>query len=997
MKKIRRLGTFCFAPIFGLFLFISVVFFGAHSAITQAPPGLPTPPPPVLEDVVNTRHNLSATTPDQAKFESLYGSGSSRNIFTTETTEICVFCHTPHGSNAAGAAFKAPIWNRNLSTASYILYDQTWSKSFEGEVNPGAPTGYSRLCLSCHDGTIALGSVVNRPGSGGYNADPFNLTYPNANQVPPIPNTIPVGSGEKTGDTRRLGTDLRNDHPISFRFDTQLAVLDTELVDPGPNQQVPAKVSDATPISPMRRYDGATVGVYDSVQCTSCHNPHAVTYPKFLRANWFHNETNNPDPSRNHPGEPILCIYCHEKPGWIQSTHSVSQAVRNKYPLVNNDPNNPSSGYDYDGSHAVGEFACRNCHDPHTAEGAKRLHREGVDTFAGNDSVENTCYLCHSPNTASITPLLPAGDPTSPSFPRFIDNGQTVAPDIYSEFAKDTLEPSCITFPECGSAMNLRLDALNPSHSPFFLARPQEGVQLMSQGVSETPARNEETPGSTTPDLPHVECVDCHNPHQVISPAIDPPGRIKGMKGVGIDNDLTFGNPIVVGRGEIGTDIDGRSTDRDPYVYEVCFRCHGNSYTNIFGPNVINNSSEDRFPQGQVTTLVPKSTQEDGLGTVTLDPFVTSVRSDPRAPAPNNLSFSFKGFSNKFKEFNPRSDMVITDSSGTPRTISNNNTAYHPVVARGRNGTTQLANQLAGAFPTAADPTQRTINCTDCHNNDATSSSTLQMGPVTFSNLRPTDEPPPVFQDSSSDPVGPHGSRNIRILRARYNTDILDPARCFERGNPTLAQCSGSDGYNAGWFDNFLLCFQCHNRRAFDPNFGSRTDPNWSNFFGMPTNPDNHWNGNLHMYHLQYSGAMCHECHYNVHSNVEAQNTIYGDGLGNIANQGPPCNNNPGYPCLPPDSEDGIFDGVVDTHLINFGPQAEGTIDVKPKWAYVWDSSVSAYRFKCYLRCHNETMDTCAYQTMNPNEEADNDAFNPAFPGRGTQGTTWCAGGATVD
>jgi hypothetical protein len=166
------------------------------------------------------------------------------------------------------------------------------------------------------------------------------------------------------------------------------------------------------------------------------------------------------------------------------------------------------------------------------------------------------------------------------------------------------------------------------------------------------------------------------------------------------------------------------------------------------------------------------------------------------------------------------------------------------------------------------------------------------------------------------------------------------------------------------------------------------------------------------MYHLQYSGAMCHECHYNVHSNVEAQNTIYGDGLGSIAGgggvfQAPECsnpslNNGGGYPCLPFDSEDGIIDGVIDTHLINFGPQAEGTIAVKPRWAYVWDTSINAWRFKCFLRCHNETMDTCAYQTLNDNEEAVQDGFNnanflPEFPTRGTVTTTWCAGGASVE
>ena len=70
----------------------------------------------------------------------------------------------------------------------------------------------------------------------------------------------------------------------------------------------------------------------------------------------------------------------------------------------------------------------------------------------------------------------------------------------------------------------------------------------------------------------------------------------------------------------------------------------------------------------------------------------------------------------------------------------------------------------------------------------------------------------------------------------------------------------------------------------------------------MPNAPDTHWNGNLHQYHLEYTGAYCHECHYNVHSNIEATNTIYGDGAGGL---------------LPPDEMDGALDGVVNTHLIN--------------------------------------------------------------------------------
>ena len=108
------------------------------------------------------------------------------------------------------------------------------------------------------------------------------------------------------------------------------------------------------------------------------------------------------------------------------------------------------------------------------------------------------------------------------------------------------------------------------------------------------------------------------------------------------------------------------------------------------------------------------------------------------------------------------------------------------------------------------------------------------------------------------------------------------------------------------------------------------------------------------------------------------------------------------------------MDGVVSTHLINFGPQAEGTIAEKPTWAYVWDSAQNAYRFKCYLRCHNETMSTCAYQTFRDSEEAlfdgafPQDNLNPdiyltgEFPTRGSVPNdtittpTWCAGGMDV-
>ncbi|MEW6324905.1 MAG: hypothetical protein AB1515_05915, partial [Nitrospirota bacterium] len=125
----------------------------------------------------NTKHNLSSTP-----------STAPRDVFTTATSEICVFCHTPHGAAVETLSLGAPLWNRRLSTASYQLYDNTWSFSFEAPLNAGAPTGFSRLCLSCHDGTIALGSVINAPGSGGYKTnciDPGCQPFTGGGAAPP--------------------------------------------------------------------------------------------------------------------------------------------------------------------------------------------------------------------------------------------------------------------------------------------------------------------------------------------------------------------------------------------------------------------------------------------------------------------------------------------------------------------------------------------------------------------------------------------------------------------------------------------------------------------------------------------------------------------------------------------------------------------------------------------------------------------------------------------
>ncbi|MBI5192683.1 MAG: hypothetical protein HZA08_04465 [Nitrospirae bacterium] len=887
--------------LFLLFFFI-ITNKNTHSQQIPPPPPVPVPlVPSIVEDIRNTKHNLSSIGP------------AGRNIYTEQTTEICVFCHTPHGASVdAASQINAPIWNRNLSTARYILYDQIWSTSFEGfEVNPpkpNTPTGYSRLCLSCHDGTIAISTIINTPGSG-TSYVPFNMIYPTGQSSAGGSGTMPVGSGIITGDTRVIGTNLQNDHPISFIYDSALAMRDEELVDPGPPLLHPAKVNDPTPISPLRRYPGADLNKFDSVQCTSCHNPHAATYPKFMRASFFNNDpadTNYPSASK------IICLYCHDKPGWTGSSHDLDTFVP---------PPTPTSGnpYNYDGVHTVGQYACRACHDPHTAQGAKRLLREGVD-YNNNFAIENTCFLCHKPASE-------LGNPANPP------------PDIRSEFYKD----ANLGMGGSGSAMNVKMD---PGHEPVFVGRPQEGVELWSPSP---PPFNEYSPGSTIQDTVHVECVDCHNPHQVTRT-----NRLKGMKGIDINGNV------------VGVKIPGNS--REPYVYEVCLRCHGNSYTNLFAGN--------RFPDD------------------------TNYRSDPRDAGPTNPNFSLRGYSNKRKEFDPNTADVAPDHSQQSK-----NSAFHPVAAAGRNGTRQLCKQLAVAFniyessvnpggtngSCNADPAGAlkniTIQCTDCHNNNTTGIGDVK-GPVTgmpdgSSYRRITDLPSNISDLTSNDaskPQGPHGSAFIRILRNNYNTDIgrdmITNLTCGVINTAGRDYCA--DGKISSHTDKFKLCFQCHDQRAFDSNLSGAnpSDASWTNFFGNYT-IESPWDYNLHMYHLRLSGAYCHECHNNVHSNVEAVNTIYGDGSGRAW---PDCGaGSPGNPsgnpltdppgCLPPDNEDGMIDGIVDTHLINFAPSiVTGATAVKPRWYYTFFDlyGVTYKLFRCDLKCHQTNMSTCAYRPDPP-------------------------------
>ncbi|MFC1761353.1 cytochrome c3 family protein [Planctomycetota bacterium] len=155
--------------------------------------------------------------------------GSSHDFSTSSwnfTGEICAPCHTPH--NAEMDVAGSPLWSHQVTTATFQLYS---SPSFDGESTIGQPSGTSKLCLSCHDGTVALDNFGGFVGGSNY----AFLT---------------------------LGTDLSGSHPISFTYDTALAETDKGLFNP---------VTTSSGLGGTIHVDLLHEG---NVECTSCHNVH---------------------------------------------------------------------------------------------------------------------------------------------------------------------------------------------------------------------------------------------------------------------------------------------------------------------------------------------------------------------------------------------------------------------------------------------------------------------------------------------------------------------------------------------------------------------------------------------------------------------------------------------------------------------------------------------------------------------------------------------------
>lgn len=761
--------------------------------------------------IASTKHNLSKT-----------GTGPLK---ATSETQVCVFCHTPHG---ASTTVKAPLWNRAANAQTYAPYTSlsldanTIADGFSAQ-----PGGSSLLCLSCHDGMVALGNVNVSP------RDPVTK-LPAALPIAGLTGTMPAGSyGSTSGFTRNLGTDLSNDHPISITYNDALALQDRELArlsTTAPAQRdidttgtlIGIRSTGYKPLLPLE--PTSTLGA-GQVQCATCHDPH-LNKEKFLRLNRF--QANAAPTATFIQANDQICLACHRKLGtaWSQSAHANTTSAPYVYKdgasLLRDFPSGASAKQ-------VWQVACLNCHDTHTASGSRRLLREGTGTapmaaasapqpgstitLANQpekfSSIENTCYQCHTTTTDSIL-TVPEMTATSG------------VPDIKSEFGR-TYRMPIRTVDQFGTGNTNDKEVHDITDANFM----ETDVKL---GRGNTMNR-------------HVECTDCHNPHRVIKnslfnglgsatwrthePSKSVPLDVNGsglngsggniasgvLRGAwGVEPSYAIaGQTTVTVSGSAGTVTGTKWPENPTFVvkkgdpgaltstertatyltreYQLCFKCHSNyansdsaagfpALGNTGGGTVSGTNSMTRYTN-VAAEFAARATDPPTTGTDQGEATNVGTKCGGGDCAP--VGSYPRGLNSGSGEINHRSWHPVVFPTGRDR-------------AERAMGATDTINMRP---PWDTNLGSQTMQCSDCHGNSA--SYTQGAGPVL------------------TQAQGPHGSDTPFLLKGTWNTSVTLPSPgpdtlCGKCHNP------GANGTASGYGGDHIPdsnmggepCMHCH-------------------------------------------------------------------------------------------------------------------------------------------------------------------------------------------
>jgi len=191
---------------------------------------------------------------------------------------LCNYCHIAHKTaNSTYPSNIGPVlWNHTLSSkTAYGVYTSAIFQSYStdiadlGPLNTGA-YATSNLCLSCHDGTVAIASFYDASDAA-LNGDTYGNSTTGTNTVN-MPGSATI-------------SDLTNTHPVNFTY-YNAAWLGTSGV------RAPAALWSVDGAGSVPLENG-------KMQCWTCHDAHNGASAIF--------EQNFPTQSSG-----TFCTYCHQ-------------------------------------------------------------------------------------------------------------------------------------------------------------------------------------------------------------------------------------------------------------------------------------------------------------------------------------------------------------------------------------------------------------------------------------------------------------------------------------------------------------------------------------------------------------------------------------------------------------------------------------------------------------------------------------------------------------
>ncbi|OGU09783.1 MAG: hypothetical protein A2075_16980 [Geobacteraceae bacterium GWC2_58_44] len=236
---------------------------------------------------------------------------------------VCVYCHTPHHAVVTDGTANLPLWNHNLTPDDqFTAY--TWAtpnNSNDGAFDILDPlAGPSRLCMSCHDGSIGVdqhGSAFAQAGNKMIGTVWQGIDY--------------TGRADLTKD-------LSNTHPIGFDYNDIAAFRnskahngeggDTEIVSSDRGYATAITISEAQGVyNKVTRNNGTNSkliadNLYGGsiMTCATCHEVHNkenATQDNYLDGRSI-NVLNQAQKAPNYflyarQTESLICLSCHIK------------------------------------------------------------------------------------------------------------------------------------------------------------------------------------------------------------------------------------------------------------------------------------------------------------------------------------------------------------------------------------------------------------------------------------------------------------------------------------------------------------------------------------------------------------------------------------------------------------------------------------------------------------------------------------------------------------